>query len=405
MMILKIAWRNIWRNPVRSWIVIGALIVGMYAGVFSTTFMYGWMMQRLRAGIETETSHIQIHKPGFRLAEDVNQYFNQDRLIDDIENLPDVKNASGRIIVSAMAASAEKATGIQMIGVDPVKDSMVVDVSKKIIEGKWFDGIKRNPVVIGQKLAEQLKLKLRSKIILRFQNSNGDFTGGAFRIAGIFKTNNTGYDEGNLFVKKDDLSSLVDLPEGAIHEVVIRCSDPTIVDNVKSQIEVLAEDLQVESWKEISPELGYLTETMNAYMYVFVAIILLALGFSIVNTMLMVVMERVHELGMLMAVGMSSKQIFSMIVFETLFLSLFGGFIGISIGVFTTRLTAQTGIDLSMWAEGLSEMGYASIIYPEYNLQMILSVSVLVIVTGLISAIYPAWKALKLHPSQALQSV
>ena len=255
--------------------------------------------------------------------------------------MPGIKFASGRIIVSAMAASAEKATGIQIIGVDAVKDSMVVDVSKKIIEGKWFDGIKRNPVVIGNKLAEQLKLKLRSKIILRFQNSKGDFTGGAFRVAGIFKTNNTGYDEGNLFVEKDDLSKLVDLPEGTIHEVVIRCTDPTIVDDVKSQVDVLAQDLQVESWKEISPELGYLTETMNAYMYVFVAIILLALGFSIVNTMLMVVMERVHELGMLMAVGMSSKQIFSMIVFETLFLSLFGGFIGISIGVLTTRLTAS----------------------------------------------------------------
>ncbi|MCW3786732.1 ABC transporter permease [Plebeiibacterium sediminum] len=404
-MILKIAWRNIWRNPVRSWIVIGALIVGMYAGVFSTTFMYGWMMQRLRAGIETETSHIQIHQPGFRLAEDINKYFDENQLLDKIETLPDVKSASGRIIVSAMAASAEKATGIQIIGVDPIKDSMVVDVSKKIVEGKWFEGINRNPVVIGQKLAEQLKLKLRSKIILRFQNCKGDFTGGAFRVAGIFKTNNTGYDEANVFVQKSDLALLVNLPAGKIHEVVIRCADPTIVDDVKNQIDGFVENLQVESWKEISPELGYLTETMNAYMYVFVGIILLALGFSIVNTMLMVVMERVHELGMLMAVGMSRKQIFSMIVFETLFLSLFGGFIGISIGVLTTKLTAQTGIDLSMWAEGLSEMGYASVIYPEYNLQMVLSVSALVIATGLISAIYPAWKALKLHPSQALQSV
>jgi len=404
-MILKIAWRNIWRNPLRSWIVIGALIVGMYAGVFTTTFMYGWMMQRLKAGIETETSHIQIHNPGFRLADDVKLNFNGEQLINKIEALPDVKYASGRVVISAMAASAEKATGVQVLGVDPSKDTLVVDVSKQLIEGKWFEGIKRNPIVIGQKLAEELKLKLRSKIVLRFQNVNGDFTGGAFRVAGIFKTNNTGFDEGNLFVQQSDLSTLLNLNPGSIHEIVIRCSDPTKVDDVKTQIEKLSEGLLVESWREISPELGYLTETMNAYMYVFVIIILLALGFGIVNTMLMVVMERVHEIGMLMAVGMSNRQIFFMIVYETLFLSLLGGFIGVILGVFSTNITGKSGIDLSMWAEGLSEMGYASVIYPEYNVEMLLSVTLLVFLTGVISSIYPAYKALKLNPSQALQSI
>ncbi len=404
-MIVKIAWRNIWRNPLRSWIVIGALIVGMYAGVFTTTFMYGWMMQRLKSGIETETSHIQIHEPGFRLADDVKLNFDEDDLINNIEAIPEVLYASGRVVISAMAASAEKATGVQVLGVDPSKDTLVVDISKQLQEGKWFDGVKRNPIVIGQKLADDLKLKLRSKIILRFQNVKGDFTGGAFRVAGIFKTNNTGYDEGHLFVKKSDLSRLLNLPEGKIHEVVIRCVDPTVVNLVKPQIEKVSNGLQVESWMEISPELGYLTETMNAYMYVFVVIILLALGFGIVNTMLMVVMERVHELGMLMAIGMSNRQIFLMIVFETLFLSLLGGFIGIVIGVFTTNITNRTGIDLSMWAEGLSEMGYASVIFPEYNFQMVTGVTVLVLLTGIVSSIYPAYKALKLNPSQALQSI
>ncbi len=404
-MIVKIAWRNIWRNPLRSWVVIGALIVGMYAGVFTTTFMYGWMMQRLRAGIETETSHIQMHIPGFRLADDVKLNFNEDTIIRNIESIPEVLYASGRVVTSAMVASAEKATGVQVLGVQPEKDTLVVDISKQLQEGKWFEGIKRNPIVIGRKLADELKLKLRSKVILRFQNTNGDFTGGVFRVAGIFKTNNTGYDQAHLFVQKSDLSRLLNLPIGKIHEVVIRCKDPKVADRVKTKIQILNYGLQVESWKEISPELGYLTETMNAYMYVFVVIILLALGFGIVNTMLMVVMERVHELGMLMAIGMGNKQIFYMIVYETLFLSLFGGFIGIVTGIFTTNITSRTGIDLSIWAEGLSEMGYASIIYPEYNFQMITGVSLFVLLTGIVSSIYPACKALRLNPSQALQAI
>ncbi|TLX73925.1 ABC transporter permease [Labilibacter sediminis] len=405
-MILKIAWRNIWRNPIRSWIVIMALTVGMYAGVFSTTFMHGWMMQRLRAGIETETSHIQVHLPGFKMAEDVKSYFtNSSQLVHEIENIEGVEAASERVVISAMVASAEKASGIKVIGVDPGKDTLVVNVNKQMFDGSWFKGVKRNPIVIGYKLAQELKLKVRSKVILRFQDSQGDFSGGAFRVAGIFKTLNTGFDEGNLFVQNSDLRSLITISNDSAHEIVIRCDDPTMVDKVVGKVTAKAQGLEVESWMEISPELGYLTETMNLYMYVFVIIILIALGFGIVNTMLMVVLERVHELGMLMAVGMRKGQVFIMILLETLMLSALGGFVGIVLGIVTTQLTAKTGIDLSMWAEGLSEMGFASIIYPEYNLQMVIGVSVLVIFTGVLAAVYPAYKALKLNPSQALQSI
>ncbi len=405
-MILKIAWRNIWRNPVRSWILIVALVMGMYAGVFSTTFMYGWMMQRLKAGIETETGHIQIHKPGFNMAEDIQSYFDGvNSLIQSIEKTDSVQSVSSRIVISAMAATTEKAVGVQVLGINPYRDSLVVDVAKKVTEGSWFRGVKRNPVVLGEKLAKKLHLKLGSKMILRFQDSHGEISGGAFRVTGIFKTNNTGYDETHLFVKDNDLQRLTLLPDDIAHEVVIRCIDPTVVNKVKEKLVLLAKGLEVESWKEISPELGYLTETMNAYMYVFILIILFALGFGIVNTMLMAVMERFHELGMLIAVGMKRQQVFLMIVYETLILSLFGGLMGILLGIGTTQYTSHTGINLSVWTEGLSEMGYASIIYPMYHIQMIVSVVFMVMLTGILASLYPAYKALKLNPAEALQSI
>ena len=404
-MIFKIAWRNIWRNPVRSWVVIMALTVGMYAGVFSTTFLNGWMLQRLRAGIETETSHIQIHKPGFEMTEDVKHFFaNSDSLEQIIENVDGVRAVSSRIIISGMIASAETAVGGIVIGAKSNKDTMVVNVSAQVIEGSWLKGVKRNPIVIGQKLAEKLKLKLRSKVIIRFQDYNGDFSGGAFRVAGIYKTLNSSFDETHLYVKKSDLKRLSYLPENVAHEIVIACENPSKVGQVHKKISKLTNN-KVETWKELSPELGYITEMMNIYMYIFVMIILIALGFGIVNTMLMVVMERVHELGMLMAVGMDKKRIFFMIMTETLLLSGLGGFIGVILGLVTTNITSINGIDLSIWDEGLSEMGFASIIYPEYDFIIVANVSVLVLLTGLIAAVYPSYKALKLNPSQALQSI
>jgi ABC-type antimicrobial peptide transport system permease subunit len=142
---------------------------------------------------------------------------------------------------------------------------------------------------------------------------------------------------------------------------------------------------------------------MNLMLYIFVGIILLALGFGIVNTMLMVILERVKELGMLMAVGMNRVRVFSMIVLETVFLSLTGGTIGILLALILTQITGKTGIDLSLWGDGLNSMGYDSIIYPEIGFDSIIGVAIMVIITGVLSAIYPARKAIRLNPAEALR--
>ena len=162
-------------------------------------------------------------------------------------------------------------------------------------------------------------------------------------------------------------------------------------------------DLKVMSWLEIMPDMKMMNESMNLMMYVFVVIILLALGFGIVNTMLMVILERVKEIGMLMAVGMNKSRVFLMIVLETIYLSLTGGVVGIILALILTAITAQTGLDLSLWAEGLNSLGFDAIIYPEIGFGTVMVVTLMVMLTGLIAAIYPARKAIKLKPADALR--
>ena len=146
-----------------------------------------------------------------------------------------------------------------------------------------------------------------------------------------------------------------------------------------------------------------MNENINLMMYIFVVIILLALGFGIVNTMLMAIMERVKEIGMLMAVGMNRVRVFTMIVTETVFLSLTGGIFGIVLALATIAVTAKTGIDLSLWAQGLNSAGFDAIIYPEIGLDSVIVVTILVMITGLFSAFYPARKAIKLNPAEAIR--
>ena len=405
-MIWSISWRNVWRNKLRSSVVIIAIVIGLSTGVFSTAFMNGWMNQRLDNAVKSEISHIQIHKEKFKENNETSYYIkNADLLSEKIRRIELVKGVSKRIVVNSMVASAESGTGVSVVGVNPENEKKVSDIYDKIIKGKYFEGVSKNPVIIGEKLAKKLDVDVRNKIVITIQDMDNNIIKGAFRIAGIYKTSNTSYDGSHIFVNYNDIIDITGLSHGAAHEIAVYLSDDEDIDRVLEDISSFApKGLLTESWKEISPELGLFDEMMQVYMYIIVIIVLFALCFAIINTMLMVVLERVRELGMLMAIGMNKLKIFSMIILETVFLSLTGGIIGIVIGVVASMISSKTGIDLSLWGEGLEEIGFATLLYPSINLENVISITFFVILTGIISALYPAYKALKLNPAETLRA-
>jgi ABC-type antimicrobial peptide transport system permease subunit len=150
--------------------------------------------------------------------------------------------------------------------------------------------------------------------------------------------------------------------------------------------------------------MSLLTDSMDQYMYIFILIILLALCFGIINTMLMSVLDRVKEIGMLMAIGMNKRKIFIMIILESVMLTFTGGVLGIIIGSGVTKIFETKPIDVSMFADGLEKYGLATQIYTSLRLETIVTITILVIVTGILSAIYPARKALKLNPAEATRT-
>lgn len=404
-MITSVAWRNIWRNPLRSGIIIAAITIGMFAGVFSATFLKGWMNQRLEVGVETETSHIQIHHPKYLENFDINQFIpNGVELSKQIASQNTINGVSPRITVQSMIASAETGTGVKIMGIVPEKEKSVTNLSQFISEGDYFESVSRNPIVIGKKLAEKLKIKLRSKVVITLQDSQGNITGGAFRVCGIFDTTNSMFEETNVFVRFSDLGRLSQMPDGAVHEVIVHLKDQQFLEETTNNLQTKYDQLEVSNWKELTPELGYLNEIGNLYTYIFVIIILLALGFGIINTMLMVVMERVKEIGMLMAIGMGKIRIFLMLMLETTLLTLTGGAIGILLGLGASKALEEHGINLSNYAQGLEDFGYSSIIFPVIEPEMVIVIIILVVLTGIIASIYPARKALKYNPAEAIRT-
>ncbi|MDX9882528.1 MAG: FtsX-like permease family protein [Prolixibacteraceae bacterium] len=404
-MIASVAWRNIWRNPVRSGVIIAAIAIGMFAGVFTTTFVKGWMDQRLEAGVETEVSHIQIHDPKFTENYELKKYIPDGvQLSEEILQDEAVNGTSPRIVVQSMIASSETGTGVRIMGIDPEKEKTVTNLYTKVMEGDYFESVSRNPVLIGKKLAKKLKVKLHSKLVITLQDAEGHIVGGAFRVCGIYNASNGMFEEMNVFVRNTDLARLAALDQTVAHEIVVHLKEPQKLEMHTSTLLTKYSGLDVQNWKQLTPELGYINEIGNMYTYMFVVIILLALGFGIVNTMLMVVLERVKELGMLMAVGMSKARVFWMLMLETVLLTLTGGAAGILLGLGVTYATMKNGIDLSMYATGMEDWGYTTHIFPTVETEMVAVISILVIVTGILASIYPARKALKYNPAEAIRT-
>jgi len=404
-MIFSIAWKNIWRNKLRSLIVIAATTIGVAAGTFSAALMFGVATQKINASISNEVSHIQIHNPNFRENYEFQYTLPEaEKMIKKIAQLPEVKSVAPRTIITGMVMSAAASTGIKLNGIDPEIEKMTTTLYSKIADtcGVYFGESLHNPIVISRKLADKLNVRLKSKLILRFQSADGSLIEGAFKICGIYRTSNGMFDELNVFIRQSDLGSLIgNVP---VHEIAILLHNDRQTTEVIATLKKLYPSMDILSWKELLPEIGMITAMLGMMNYFILGIILAALAFGIVNTMLMIVLERTRELGMLMAVGMNKSGLFRMIMLESIFLSLCGGIAGMIISTFMIWLTSRTGIDLSSFSKGFESLGFDPVMYPEIRPAFYLGTVLMVIITGILSSLYPARKALSINPALAVKN-
>lgn len=404
-MILSIAWRNVWRNKLRSLVIMLAVMLGLIGGIFSVALMNGMMEQMISNTIQTELANIQIHHPKYLINNEIRYNLeNTTEIIKETAGMQDVKALSPRIKAQAMASTAASGTGVMISGIDPEREKQVTNIHEMLTEGTYFNSDMRSkPIVVGKKLAKKLGAKVNSKIVITVQDTENVITYGAFRIAGIFETHNSMFDESNVFVKTEDLAELIGADPSHATGILVKLNSNKKTDEIAAMLSKDFPEMKVQTWSELRPEFEFFNSWMQQMLYFFLVIILLGLAFGIVNAMLMAVMERVKEIGMLMAVGMNKRRVFSMIMLETVFLSITGGVIGIIAAYGLVEYYAGKGIDLSVVADGLSEVGYASMAYPSISNSYYFIVTLMVIVTALISSVYPARKALKLKPAEAIR--
>ncbi|MDP4147939.1 MAG: FtsX-like permease family protein [Bacteroidota bacterium] len=403
-MILIMAWRNIWRNKARSLIILSSVMIGLFTGIFVLALYRGMIDGRIRVVIEDEVSHLQLHHPEFKKDYEARYVIgNSEELIKSVSGLRQVSAMAPRDIAQGMLSTGTGSNGVEIRGVIPEKEVAVSRLDKKIIEGNYFSSEKRNELLIGKKLFDKMKLKLHNKVVLTFSDKDNNVTSGAFRIAGVFRSANTALDERIVFVRSGELAGLLNIA-GSYHELAILLYRNEDVAGVQQLLRAKYAGLSVENWKEISPETELTISTMNQFSLIIIAIIMLALAFGIVNTMLMAILERTHETGMMVALGMNKLRLFTLVLSETIFLTLAGTPAGLLLAWGTTLYISKHGIDTASYAgEVMGSFGYSSVIYPEFPADQLIAVMGIVAATAILSAIFPAVKALRLQPVEALR--
>jgi ABC-type lipoprotein release transport system permease subunit len=299
---------------------------------------------------------------------------------------------------------SEKVPGIILSKLDTLKD--VRFRSPKDFSEALKRELKKNELDNYGKLivGKALDYRIRNKVQITISDDTGTPVQGTFRVCGIYKTTNTGFDQTTVFVNANELAKLYNGKGILIHEISVLLDNVENAGYVKEELAGISADNEVSTWKELAPDAAMMNDYMVMYYIIFIGIIMLALAFGIINTMMMTILERTRELGMLMAIGMNRKKVFSMIMLETMFLTLVGAVAGMLSGWVIIELLGKTGIHFASWGEGFEVWGFAAIVYPVISPDFFLFITIMVIVTAIISSIWPARKALKLNPVETLRT-
>lgn len=406
-MLVKLAWRNIWRNKLRTSIILGAMVFGLVGVSAMMGFMTGFVDSMVKNAIQWQTSHIQVHHRAYLTNPDISlEIPNGEQLANKIRQLSGVENVSARFVAEGMAASARSNRGVRINGVDTVNEARITPLSSHIIQGSWFESEGRNPVLVSEKLAQRLKLRIGSKVVVTFTDTKGQVVGAAFRVKGIFKTPSTQFDENNVFVRKADLQKTAGMK--GVHEIAIVVTNLDRLPQVLSEVEQLVSQRQldkqivVRDWVQVQPILATMMNTMAVSNQVILVIFVIAMMFGIINIMLMSVFERTREFGVLMAVGMQKHKVLLLVTLETTLLGITGATVGVLGSMGLVALMHHYGISLASMSDGLGAYGIDTVLYPRVSYLEYQMIFVTVVVASVLAAFYPAYQILHQRPVDAM---
>lgn len=403
-LLISLASRNLWRNQRRTLVILFAIVLGVWAMIIMGAFMRGISDKMFDDGIHNLTGHIQIHEQYYLDDPVINNSIMFNQSLADVLNLNEkILQWTSRIRVPAVVASERDTAGLTLIGINPDQESDMSFVKSSIIEGRYLSGPNDKGVIIGKKLAEKLETRVGKRIVLMSQDKNNQVSDRGFRIIGLFDAETDALEKSMIFLSLNTAKSFLHV-KNEISEIAILVDDINTVDSVVSQLKKSLPNHDIKPWYDIQPLLKMITDLYNSIGIIWQLIVFLAMGFGIINTLLMAVFERTHEFGLFQALGLKPMFILIQVWLEAIMLLIMGLFLG-NILSWLTVLSTGEGIDMSSFSEGMQMAGMGNIIPFLIVSEDLISANLVVIILGLLTGLYPAWRASRLVPADAITRV
>ena len=416
--ILKMSWRNIWRNKRRTFLTVLAVAVGVMVIIFGQSYITGIINSTTETMIKTQNGHVRIaHSEYLRLERIMPKEFLIESLLqikEKITKIEGVKSVQEIIKFGILLSHGEKSEAGLAIGVNPEIAREDMDLAQMVSEGEYFRPGSLE-LMIGKKLAETIGVKINEELLLVTTDINYSTYALPFKVVGLIESGYANIDKHLVYIPFGKAQEMVAY-ENSCQEILIYLNNGDKAEQVGEKVRSILDQvnpghsLKVIPWPESDFATQMVPYVEDMYDKI-LGIVMLIAGLVILNTMLMAVMERYHEIGVIKAMGFKNREIFSMIFTEAFFIGAIGSFIGSVIGGTLAAILEKTGIDVTTMMGGdiMDKMDipipiYGRVLYTDLTFEIVASAFIFGIVMALIAVIYPAIKSARMSPVEAFRS-
>ena len=404
MNLFTLASRNVYRHRHRSIVTTLAMAFACTMMIVFAALMDGFRIGSERNVVSMNTGDIQIHQPDYRDDPDIYSLIEQaGAIVEQHQQLGFY--ATVRLFAYGLMASDESSSGVKLRGIELETEPTVTDIDQHVMTGQWLSGDDPHGVVIGKKLSKLLDVGLGDELIFVGQTADGYMANDRFEIRGILKSVSAAIDNGGVFMSNTMLRELITLPKGA-HEIVLMRHDRTtdlaaVTAQVKSRV---GEQLEVMNWQQLMPIINRFIETAHLQTLIMMIFTYIAVGSVVLNAMLMSVFERIHEFGIMKAIGVKPQQLIVLIYIEMFIQTFLAVLLALGAGSVLSWYIQENGLDMSSLADGISFAGLAfdPVWYAALTSNALMMPSVFLFIIAAIAVIYPAIKVAVIQPVEAI---
>lgn len=410
-MLLKLGWRNLRRNFWRSLVSVMGIAGSVFICVFLDGIQTGSYQQFIRNGVRSASGHITLMHKDYLSQREVEFRFLVDKLEEKISAMNSVERVSPRLSIPALARSSRNSEGVGLLGLrlETDIDENPLLKTEFLSSGDWPRKGKLKDAVIGVELAKYLGLKLGYKFVVMAQDQNGEITSKLFKVRGIIQTGMRMIDRNTVITQLESAQRLIGVSD-EVHEIAVLLKNDELMTSTLEAVNELIEPLQQSglravNWRESIPQLVSLIRLDRYNGILMASFLMIIVGIGLINSLVMSVMERQREIGLLRAIGLQDLQIQKMIFAEGFFMALIGNSFGLILASLAILYTSTYGIDFSEMIKEASVAGITidSVVYTAWNPKGIFVICSVMTLITLVASWYPARMAARIMPAQSMR--